>query len=316
MWYESCREASLIPCCVAIENATVNDLVLIDRDYLSRVTIRRQIFDEHLATVLGSTPRVKPAVDELYTWMMNTYLPQRFPTMFTLSKTSTTSSSPQNCLNNTATNETLLTTPYADPSNSLRTLGSHIDSDMLILLPTETEPTSDTNTNPTYTLAGFQVCMPNGFNTASKLNLTLSHIHDPVPRYKEKLEKSMDRFFARIAVGQFAKRSNWTITTRPDLYAASGNHASDGEEVVQEEIDPEHAWMRCEAQILWRLPQTKALVFMVKTYMYTLRQIKEEGLGEDLARAIEGMEGGSVPEVYQYKRGVAWGESARSYLRS
>jgi len=289
---------------------------MIDRDYLSRVKIRRQIFDEHTATVLGSTPRVKPAVDELYTWMMNTYLPQRFPTIFTLSKTSsTTSSPPQNTLHNTATHETLPTTPYADPSASLRTLGSHIDSDMLILLPTETEPTSQ-DTNTTYTLAGFQVCMPNGFNTASKLNLTLSHIHDPVPSYKEKLEKSMDRFFARIAVGQYAKRSNWTITTSPHLYAASGNHAHDGEEVIQEEIDPEHTWMRCELQILWRLPETKALVFMVKTYMYTLRQVKEEGLGEELARAIEGMEAGSVPDIYHYKRGVAWGESAKSYLRS
>jgi len=309
LWYGSCKEVSLIPCCIAIENATVNDLVMMDCDYLSRVKIRRQIFDEHTATVLGSTPRVKPAVDELYTWMMNTYLPQRFPAIFTLSKTSTTSSPPQNCLHNTATNETLRTTPYTNPSDSLRTLGSHIDSDMLILLPTSP-------TDTTYTLAGFQVCMPNGFNTASKLNLTLSHIHDPVPRYKEKLEKSMDRFFARVAVGQYAKRSNWTITTRPDLYAASGNHAHDGEEVEQEEIDPEHAWMRCELQILWRLPQTKALVFMVKTYMYPLRQIKEEGLGEDLAMAIEGMQAGSVPEVYQYKRGVAWGESAKSYLRS
>jgi len=303
---------------IAIENATVNDLVYMDCDYLSRLVARRKIFDEHTATVLGSVPRVKPAVDELYIWMTNTYLPQRFPTIFTLSKTSNidsnTSNSLSNYLHNNAINETLRTSPYTDPSDSLRTLGSHIDSDMLILLPTETA--SQTTSETTYTLVGFQVCMPNGFNTASKLNLTLADIHGPVPRYKEKLEKSMDRFFARIAVGQFARRANWTITTRPDLYAASGNHAHHGEEVEKEEIDPDHAWVRCELQILWRLPESKALVFMVKTYMYTLRQIKEEGMGEELATAIEGMEAGSVPEVYEYKRGIAWGESTKRYLRS
>jgi len=67
---------------------------------------------------------------------------------------------------------------------------------------------------------------------------------------------------------------------------------------------------------LHRLPETKALVFSFKTYMYPLRAIKEEGSGEQLAQAIEGMETGSVPEIYEYKRGVAWGESAKTYLRS
>lgn len=293
-----------------------------DRDYLSRLEIRRQIIDDHTPTVLGSTPQVKPAVDELYTWMTNTYLPQRFPTIFSLPKTPSSASttpkplSSQSTLHNNATNETLPTTPYESPTDSLRTLGSHIDTDILILLPTIDSSTTGTPAESTYTLAGFIVTFPNGFNTAAKLGLTLASIHAPVPRYKEKLEKSMDRFFARIAVGQFVKRANWTITTRPDLYAASGQHVYAGEEVDKEEIDPDHAWVRCELQVLWRLPETKALVFMVKTYIYTLRQIKEEGMGEELATAIEGMEQGSVPEVYEYKRGVAWGESAKAWLRS
>lgn len=68
--------------------------------------------------------------------------------------------------------------------------------------------------------------------------------------------------------------------------------------------------------MLHRLPQTKALVFSFKTYMYPLKDIKNEGLGEELARAIDGLKEGSVPAMHFYKRGVVWGEAVKVYLRS
>jgi hypothetical protein len=47
-----------------------------------------------------------------------------------------------------------------------------------------------------------------------------------------------------------------------------------------------------------------------------LREIKDEGLGEDLARAVDGLKEGSTPALHFYKRGVVWGEAVKSYLRS
>lgn len=58
------------------------------------------------------------------------------------------------------------------------------------------------------------------------------------------------------------------------------------------------------------------MVFAFKTYMYPIREIKEEGLGEELARAIEGLEEGSVPQMMFYKRGVVWGKAVKEFLRS
>ncbi len=80
--------------------------------------------------------------------------------------------------------------------------------------------------------------------------------------------------------------------------------------------DEYEAFMRCERQTLHRLPKSKALVFAFKTYLYPIRQIKEEGSGEALAEAIDGLEGGSVPGMHYYKRGVVWGEAIKKYLRS
>jgi len=68
--------------------------------------------------------------------------------------------------------------------------------------------------------------------------------------------------------------------------------------------------------MLHRLPITKALVFSFKTYLYPLKDIKDEGLGEELAQAIDGLKEGSVPAMHFYKRGVIWGEAVKKYLRS
>jgi hypothetical protein len=74
-------------------------------------------------------------------------------------------------------------------------------------------------------------------------------------------------------------------------------------------------YLRCERQILWRLPQTKALVFNFKTYLYPIQDIKDEGLGESLACAIDGLKEGSTPAMHFYKRGVVWGEAVKAFLR-
>jgi len=109
----------------------------------------------------------------------------------------------------------------------------------------------------------------------------------------------------------------WSITTHDRLYAASGgNHLYSGDDIPEEEIDISNVYLRCERQTLHRLPRTKALVFAFKTYMYPIAEIKEEGLGEELAQAIDGLKEGSVPGMHFYKKGVVWGEAVKEFLRS
>lgn len=57
-------------------------------------------------------------------------------------------------------------------------------------------------------------------------------------------------------------------------------------------------------------------MFNFKTYKYPITDIKDEGLGEELAQAIDGLKEGSVPQMHFYKRGVVWGEAVKKYLRS
>lgn len=57
-------------------------------------------------------------------------------------------------------------------------------------------------------------------------------------------------------------------------------------------------------------------MFAFKTYMDSVRDIKLEGLGDDLADAIDGLKSGNVPGMDIYKRGPVWGEAVKDYLRS
>ncbi|KAJ5234706.1 uncharacterized protein N7469_003874 [Penicillium citrinum] len=290
---------------MSIQEATVNELIEMDKNYLDRIMLRRRLMEEHPNTVLASEHSVKPAVDEFYTWLLSQYLPNRYPSMFRLQSRLGDNVA---LLRNLVTNEELPLTPSEDSWDTLKILGGLVDDDFLFLMPSED--------GDGFTLKGFVTCFPNGFNTSKKLNMKLRDIHKPVPSYKEKLEKSMDRYFQRLQPGKFIKRANWTITTTNQLFTASGNHLYEGEDIPQENIDINMARVRVERQFLHRLAQSGAILFSFKTLLYTLPEIKEEGLGDALADAIDGLNTGNAPGFHFYKRAAVWGESAKDYLKS
>lgn len=180
-----------------IQDATVNELIEMDKTYLDRIKLRRKIMAEHPKTALAAEDCVKSAVDEFYIWLLGTYLPTRFPRMFVLGPS--TGAKPA-YLKNLVTNEEYPLVPEVKPLDTLRVLGGVVDDDLLFLLPSDD--------GDGYVLKGYVTCFPNGFDTVKKLNLKLREIHTPVPHYKEKLEKSMDRYFDRLKVGKFVKRAN------------------------------------------------------------------------------------------------------------
>jgi hypothetical protein len=80
-------------------------------------------------------------------------------------------------------------------------------------------------------------------------------------------------------------------------------------------VNIHQTYLRCERQLLHRLPSSKALVFSFKTYLYSISEIRDEGSGEELAAAIDGLKEGSVPQMNIYKKGLVWGETVKAFLR-
>lgn len=334
-----------------------------DNTYQERIKLREKLINEHPVETHQCHPSCNEAVIEMYEWVFGTYLPKRFPRMFTLippfSSIPDVGTPDQEfkaqgqrgtSLLNVATGEHIPLRP-ASALEALRTLGRNVDNDLLFLLPSTAISPSSSDKLPTqegntpYTLEAYMTCFPSGFSLPAKFRHTLAEIHAPVPGYKAKLERSMDRYFARLPVGKLVRRHNWAITTNPDLYREAGNHlyadnGSDDQELDLEvdsqgktlnlnsanllkeieqqrkDVRIEDCRLRAERQTLHRLPRSGALVFAFKTYTYPLHEIKAEGSGPALAEAIEGLRLGNASEMEYYKRGVVWGDRVREFLLS
>ncbi|CAI9625873.1 unnamed protein product [Alternaria burnsii] len=304
---------------MALENATLNDLIAMDNTYRERLQIRSRLIEKERYEVLACNSEAVPAVLELYEWLTRTYLPLRFPSLYAITESG-------KHLRNHVT-DSLIPLHMTHGEEALEILGSNIDTEFLLLTPSPfaSEPLDGssfgTTTQTKYLLTAFINCFPSGFNTRSKLNQLLAAIHAPVPGYAAKLEKSMDRFFANLPVGKIVKRSNWSISTNGELFCLEGNHMSEEDLArkqkieAEEEIDLDKTVVRCERQTLHRLPKTGALVFAFKTYQYPLRELRDEGSGEVLAEAIDGLGLGSAPGMTIYKRQVIWGDKVKAFLK-
>ena len=226
-----------------------------DKTYRKRLRLRSRLIQSEHKEVIACNSKADPAVFEMYEWLTTVYLPQRFPSIFT----------PIGAfLRNNVTGDLLPMQPLS-ATNALEIMASNIDDEFLFLLPS-----SNPSDGGKYRLEAFVNCFPSGFNTRSKLNLLLADVHLPVPGYKQKLEKSMDRFFASMPEGKIVKRFNWSINTNGELFCLEGNHMSEAEleallkKEAEEEIDLNKTVLRCERQTLHRLPKSKALVFAFK----------------------------------------------------
>lgn len=314
-----------------------------DKNYLSRIKYRTEIMRKHTTNVVNISSsdeaRIAPAVREYYTFITGTYLPLRYPSMFQLHQTDYETGKTY-MLQNKITKAVFPASPttYTKPITLLETLGKTIDEDILFLLPSQpssdTKSDTDTKSAPEndhegkYHLLAYTTCCPSGFDPRTKLNHPLATIHAPVPGYKSKLEASMDRFFSNLPVGKYVKRVNWSITVDAELYAGSdgagATHAHSGDDVTEipvGDLDLETCFLRCERQTLFRLPESKAVVFAFKTLVYPLKEVKAEGSGDELAVAVEGLKAGNVGGdekggMWFYKRGGVWGKAVVEYLRS
>ncbi|KAK3386300.1 hypothetical protein B0T20DRAFT_449352 [Sordaria brevicollis] len=303
---------------MALQASTPSDLILIDSNYLSRIHYRRHILSKHESEVIGCLPEGKEAVRELYSYLLGEYLVGRYPSMFRKTggnSGTTTTTIFENLV--TGAKFEVVPTPE-DPLECLRRMAVTVEDDFYVLLPF---PAPETE----HRAVAFLNLHPSGFSPASKLSLPLSQIHSPVPSYS-KIGPSLERFFSRLTPNTLTKRVNWSIQLHSELYSPSGNHVHEHELGEVEEVEgfgdeeAEEGRLRVEVQSVFALPGGKGegvvKVFGFKTYLYSLKEVKGEEMGEVLARAIEGLREGNAPGMWRYKGAVRWGRGVTGWLRT
>lgn len=176
-----------------MQSTTPSELITIDENYLSRIETRRATLARHPSTVHGCLPEGAESVRELYSFLLASYLPARYPTLFKLHG---------EAFENNVTGSTHPASPPADPRLALRILAETVEDDLFLVAETPGG----------HRCVAFVCCFPSGFDPSEKLGKVLAEIHAPVPGY-EKIEGSMERFFTRLQAGKNVKRINVTASS-------------------------------------------------------------------------------------------------------
>lgn len=162
---------------------------------------------------------------------------------------------------------------------------------------------------------GGSVCFPNRWDLSSKVGLSLRAVHEPVARLNEQLEGSIDSFFERLTPDKPFWRLGWGVLDTNDPYQPLDGTASIAPAVpdVDDPLTADRLFLRVERETLRRFPQTRAVLFTIRTYIRPLRHLVERP--EDASRLAEALS--NLPDdVRDYKRTTELTAPAVAWLNS
>ena len=301
-----------------ISKSAKEDWIRIDSNYLDRINLRKQLLRDFPTVCMGDSKISHPAIRELYEEVILDLLPKRYPSMFRISR--------DTFFNLVTGSRHYISVTLNDPRAMLRQLGENVEEDFYLMVP---------NNQRDFILGGCVACFPQGLHPASKVGLSVSQIHEPVPGYEGRLKKGVSRCFERLEPGQSVGRLNvrrlfshllypsriftdwgqWAIQCNHGTlflpYDGANTFKADDSPSQTNNVDPTSSFLRCEHHTLTCLPRTGTIVFAVRSYITPLTDIKSEGSGPLLAEACE-----SMPEKFAvYKNRPTWGQTLCTWLK-
>jgi hypothetical protein len=123
---------------------------------------------------------------------------------------------------------------------------------------------------------GGMVTGPADWSMDFDLGMSFKEWHGPVPLGHEMgvFDRAL-KFLLNLRLNEPVRRLNWTMTVNPRLDTSPHNYDEWGPDrtgvTAHNVADLLH--LRVELQGLWRLPRSNGVVFMVRTYMLSLRDL-------------------------------------------
>ena len=151
-----------------------------------------------------------------------------------------------------------------DPDQPLLTLGRLFQEDFCILEQTDAE----------HILTAAILCFPASWTLAQKLGRPMTEIHIPIDTYTPDIARRVQRLFDAIRPDQPLWRANSLIYDDPTLHQPRLEGVRRPRPVLK-------TYARSERQCLIRLPQTRAVVFAIHTYV-----VRIVDLGADVAQGL------------------------------
>ena len=110
-----------------------------------------------------------------------------------------------------------------------------------------------------HVLTAAVLCFPASWRLADKIGHPLTTIHVPIPDYDAELARRVQRLFDGVQVGRPLWRFNALHYADPALHQPRAR--------LRPTEDADHRYLRSERQCVLRLPETRACVFSIHTYV-------------------------------------------------
>ncbi len=266
-----------------------DELIELDEHYREEMAERRRLLAVRHADVFAALPGSEAARREVLD-VLAELLPRRFPHWF---------GRDGDRLDNRLTGEGWdLARPPHDP---LEVAGRLVQEDLCLLRLDGGTPV----------LTAAVLCFPSRWSLAEKLGQPLATIHTRVPFYAERLAGPVDRLMPNLRAGKMVVRLNWGMTDDPALYAESRKFRREHNPEVTAENAGEKIWLRVERQTLRLLPASGAVLFGIRTHLYTVARLAaDRQVAADLAAAVRAL----PPEMALYKSIPPFREALMAYL--
>ncbi|KAF2015459.1 hypothetical protein BU24DRAFT_346598 [Aaosphaeria arxii CBS 175.79] len=228
----------------------------LENTYVDRIKQRQGLFAKHGKGVLDALPGSELVCKELMEMVLQ-FICARYPQYFRLDKT-----------NMVFYNDILKTETDLKAMHPLHVLLNNVPEDFAITLR---DPT-----NGHYVFRAGIICSSLGWNVATKIGLQLHEIHTPIPDYKEKMQFSMDRYFAKKPTDKAIQRGSWGLEVDQPLYMPPGDSHEQHRDVQSPDLDITRCHLRVDWQTLRRLPLSGGIVFNFKALFTPVESFRDE----------------------------------------
>ncbi|WP_299928164.1 DUF3445 domain-containing protein [uncultured Pelagimonas sp.] len=205
----------------------------VDETYEQQMALRRRLITERPQDVLAQSQSAGEAAEELLEIVL-----QNLPPL--------SGKNPDH-----AAGAALRFTSESQGSD-LEKIGKIVQEDFCILQKTDSE----------HVMTAAVLCFPASWMLLEKINRPLTHIHGAVDEYDPNIAKRVQRLFDGVRPEKPLWRWNALWNDDPDLFQPRA--VSD----PRPPADPDTApYLRCERQCILRLPETKAVVFSIHSFV-------------------------------------------------
>ncbi|KAF2100774.1 hypothetical protein NA57DRAFT_36924 [Rhizodiscina lignyota] len=228
----------------------------LESTYVERIHQRRELYKKYGKSVLDNLPGSELACKELME-MCLAFVVARYPQHFELDK--------EKMLFH---NRLLNTTSKLKEEEPLHVILNNIPEDFAIML-------RDAETGGYVFRAGV-ICSSLGWNLGTKMGMKLYEIHEPIPDYKEKMQFSMDRYFAKKPTDKAIQRGSWGLEVDQPLFMPPGDPHEQHRGVQHEDLELSRLNLRVDWQTLRRLPLSGAVIFNFKGLFTPVEEFRDE----------------------------------------